>query len=73
VRRTVHAARYLSDSVYRRKISRQLDERESLHALRRDLHYARQGASVRAHLQDQARASIVPDDLDECGNHMTTE
>ncbi|MER7498495.1 Tn3 family transposase [Nonomuraea pusilla] len=39
MRRTVHAARYLSDPVYRRKISRQLNKGESLHALRRDLHY----------------------------------
>ncbi|MET9243020.1 Tn3 family transposase [Nonomuraea sp. NPDC003709] len=44
---------YLSDPVYRRKISRQLNKRESLHALRRDLHYAQQGTIVRPHLQDQ--------------------
>ncbi len=53
MRRTIHAARYLSDPVYRRKISRQLNKGESLHALRRDLHYAQQGAIVRPHLQDQ--------------------
>lgn len=53
MRRTIHAARYLSDSVYRRKISRQLNKGESLHALRRDLHYAQQGAILRAHLADQ--------------------
>ncbi len=35
VRRTVYAARYLSDPDYRRKISRQLNKGESLHALRR--------------------------------------
>jgi TnpA family transposase len=38
LRRTIHTARYLSDPVYRRKISRQLNKGESLHALRRDLH-----------------------------------
>jgi hypothetical protein len=38
-----HAARYLSDPVYRRKISRQLSKGESPRALRRDLRYARQG------------------------------
>ncbi|MEV4246691.1 Tn3 family transposase [Streptosporangium canum] len=53
MQRTVHAARHLSDLLYRRKISRQLNKGESLHTLRRDLHYARQGAIVRAHLQDQ--------------------
>ncbi|MFF4621809.1 Tn3 family transposase [Nonomuraea jabiensis] len=53
MRRTIHAARYLSDPVYRRKISRQLNKGESLHALRRDLHHAQQGTIVRPHLQDQ--------------------
>ena len=53
MRRTIHAARYLSDPVYRRKISRQLNKGESLRALRRDLHYAQQGTIVRLHLQDQ--------------------
>lgn len=51
--RTIHAARYLSDPVYRRKISRQLNKGESRHALRRDLHYAQQGTIVRPHLEDQ--------------------
>src|SRR6266581_1715227 len=40
LRRTIHAARYLADPTYRRKIARQLNKGESLHALRRDLHYA---------------------------------
>jgi len=47
MRRTIHAARYLSDPVYRRKISWQLNKGGSLHALRRDLHYAQQGTIVR--------------------------
>jgi TnpA family transposase len=34
-RRTIYAARYLSDSACRRKISRQLNMGESLHALKR--------------------------------------
>ncbi|WP_436762312.1 Tn3 family transposase [Streptosporangium sp. V21-05] len=54
IRRTIHAARYLSDPVYRRKISRQLNKGESLHALRRDPHYAQQGTIVRPHLTDQS-------------------
>lgn len=53
MRRAIHAARYLSDPVYRRKITWQLNKGESLHALRRDLHYAQQGTVVRPHLQDQ--------------------
>ncbi|MFI6458645.1 Tn3 family transposase [Streptosporangium amethystogenes] len=53
LRRTIHTARYLSEPLYRRKITRQLNKGESLHALRRDLHYAQQGTIVRPHLQDQ--------------------
>ncbi|MHB8297314.1 MAG: Tn3 family transposase [Dermatophilaceae bacterium] len=43
LRRTIYSARYLADPAYRRKISRQLNKGESLHSLRRDLHYAHQG------------------------------
>jgi TnpA family transposase len=53
LRRTIHTAKYLSDPAYRRKISRQLNKGESLHALRRDLHYAQQGTITRAHLAEQ--------------------
>jgi TnpA family transposase len=53
LRRTVHLARYLSDPAFRRKISRQLNKGESLHALRRDLHYAQQGTITRPHLEQQ--------------------
>jgi TnpA family transposase len=54
LRRTLHTARYLSDPVYRRRISRQLNKGESLHALRRDLHYAQQGTiTARPYLSDQ--------------------
>ncbi|MEV4247710.1 Tn3 family transposase [Streptosporangium canum] len=53
MRRTIHAACHLSYPVCRRKISRQLNKGEPLHALRRDLHYAQQGTIVRPHLQDQ--------------------
>jgi TnpA family transposase len=54
LRRTIHAARYLSDPAYRRKIARQLNKGESLHALRRDLHYAQQGTIGRPLLADQS-------------------
>ena len=53
LRRTIHAAQYLSDPQYRRKISRQLNKGESLHALRRDLHYANHGTIVQTQLQQQ--------------------
>ncbi|GII94365.1 DDE transposase [Sinosporangium siamense] len=53
LRRTVHLAKYLADPAFRRKISRQLNRGESLHALRRDLHYAQQGAVTRPHLEQQ--------------------
>ncbi|MFC5724917.1 Tn3 family transposase [Streptomyces gamaensis] len=35
IRRTIHAAKYLSDPAYRLKIARQLNNGESLHSLRR--------------------------------------
>ena len=48
-----HRARYLSDPAYRRRITRQLNKGESLHALRRDLHYAQQGTITKPHLTEQ--------------------
>ena len=53
LRRTIHTARYLSDPAYRRRITRQLNKGESLHALRRDLHYAQQGTITKPHLTGQ--------------------
>jgi TnpA family transposase len=44
LRRTVYAARYLADETYRRRIARQLNKGENLHALRRSLAYAAEGA-----------------------------
>ena len=51
LRRTVYAARYLADETYRRRISRQLNKGENLHALRRCLAYAGEGALRRHHEQ----------------------
>jgi len=51
--RTIYAARYLADETYRRKIARQLNKGESLHALRRDLLYAHEGAIGRHRLEQQ--------------------
>jgi hypothetical protein len=53
LRRTIHAAKYLSDPAYGRKIARQLYKGESLPALRRDLHYAHQGTVTKPYLADQ--------------------
>jgi hypothetical protein len=62
LRRTIHAAKYLSDPEYRRKISRQLNKGESLHALRRDLHYANQGTIRKVHLEQQSRRGRIWND-----------
>ena len=53
LRRTIYAARYLARPDYRRKIGRQLNKGESMHALRRDAFYAHEGAIRRRHLQHQ--------------------
>ncbi|GIJ28257.1 DDE transposase [Micromonospora qiuiae] len=53
LRRTVYAARYLADETYRRRISRQLNKGENLHALRRSLAYAGEGALRRRHHEQQ--------------------
>jgi hypothetical protein len=53
LRRTIYAARYLSDPAYRRKISRQLNKGDSLHALKRDLLNAHEGMMRARHLEQQ--------------------
>ena len=53
LRRTVYAARYLADQAYRRRIARQLNKGENLHALRRSLAYADEGALRRRHHEQQ--------------------
>src|SRR3954469_22910217 len=46
--------RYLADETYRRRISRQLNKGENLHALRRFLAYASEGALRRRHHEQQS-------------------
>jgi TnpA family transposase len=58
LRRTIYAARYLSDEAYRRKIARQLNKGESLHALRRDLCYAHEGAVRHRRHEDQTSQAL---------------
>ena len=43
----------MADPAYRRKISRQLNKGESLHALKRDLLYAHEGTIRARHLEQQ--------------------
>ena len=54
LRRTVYAARYLADETYRRRIGRQLNKGENVHALKRSLAYAGEGALRRRHREVQA-------------------
>jgi TnpA family transposase len=51
--RTIHVCRYITDAELRRRIRRQLNKGESLHALRRNLFFAHQGHVRRRHLDDQ--------------------
>ena len=54
LRRTVYAARYLADETYSRRIGRQLNKGENLHALKRSLAYANEGALRRRYHEQQA-------------------
>jgi TnpA family transposase len=54
LRRTIYAARYLADETYRRRIARQLNKGGNLHALRRSLAYAGEGALRRRHHEQQS-------------------
>ncbi len=56
LRRTVYAvtSSYLADETYRRRIGRQLNKGENLHALKRSLAYAGEGALRRRHHEQQA-------------------
>jgi len=53
LRRTIYAARYLADETYRRRIARQLNKGENVHALKRQLAYAGEGAIRRRHHEQQ--------------------
>lgn len=59
LRRTIYAAKYLSDPDYRRRIARQLNKGESLHALRPDLLYAHEGMIRARHLKGQTEQAGV--------------
>jgi hypothetical protein len=61
LRRTIYAARYLSDPAYRRKIARQLNKGESLHALKTRPALCPRGRRPRPSPARTDRASLVPD------------
>jgi hypothetical protein len=65
IRRTTYAARNLADEGYRRRITRQLNKGELLHALRRELRYAHSGGVHLSAPGGADRAGVVPDRLDE--------
>ncbi len=54
IAKTLHILRYLEDDEYRRRINRQLNKGESLHALRRFLFFAHEGHVRRRQPDDQA-------------------
>jgi TnpA family transposase len=51
--RTIYVCRYVADEELRRRVRRQLNKGESLHALRRNLFFAHQGHVRRRHLDEQ--------------------
>ena len=56
--RTIYLCRYVADEELRRRVRRQLNKGESLHALRRDLFFAHQGQVRRRHLDDQVDQAL---------------
>jgi TnpA family transposase len=56
--RTIYLCRYVADEELRRRVHRQLNKGESLHALRRDLFFAHQGYVRRRHLDDQVDQAL---------------
>ncbi|WP_006243345.1 Tn3 family transposase [Mycolicibacterium tusciae] len=56
--RTIYLCRYVADEELRRRVRRQLNKGESLHALRRDLFFAHQGHVRRRHLDDQVDQAL---------------
>jgi hypothetical protein len=65
LRRTIHAAKYISDLVYRRKMAGQLNKGESLHSLRSDLHYAHRGNHPETAPDRANRTGMVLDGVDQ--------
>lgn len=58
--RTIYLCRYVADEELRRRVRRQLNKGESLHALRRDRFFARQGHVRRRRLTRSIRRCASP-------------
>ena len=56
--RTVYLLRYLAEEDLRRRVHRQLNKGENLHALRRRIFFADQGHVRRRHHQDQTEQAL---------------
>lgn len=56
--RTIYLCRSVANEELRRRVRRQLNKGESLHALRRDLFFAHQGHVRRRHLDDQVDQAL---------------
>lgn len=56
--RTIYLCRYVANEELRRRVRRQLNKGESLHALRRDQFFAHQGYIRRRHLDDQVDQAL---------------
>jgi TnpA family transposase len=56
--RTLYVCRYVADEELRRRVRRQLNKGESLHALRRNLFFAHEGHVRRRHLDDQVDQAL---------------
>jgi TnpA family transposase len=58
LRETIYAARYLADETHRRRVTRQLNKGESVHALRRDVFFAHEGHVRHRHLEQQTEQAL---------------
>ena len=56
--RSIYLCRYVASDELRRRVRRQLNKGESLHALRRELFFAHQGHVRRRHLDDQIAQAL---------------
>ncbi|MGI8695603.1 MAG: Tn3 family transposase [Mycobacteriales bacterium] len=56
--RTIYLCRYVANEELRRRVRRQLNKSESLHALRRELFFAHQGHVRQRHLDDQVDQAL---------------
>ena len=68
--RTVFLLRYLADEELRRRIHRQLNKGENLHALRRRIFFAFEGHVRRRHHQEQTEQVALPHRRHQCRGRL---